>query len=590
MQLVREPVKIEETASVAIKSSTRTTLCRRLNEKWEAIQVGRQGSYSIERLESLDRYCKTVSQTRAILVCILTPLPSLAFALLTECLPLRPPTEGWKANWVFWIRVGMLTFAMFFAIISQLVTCVPELNATLWKRLLVSVGAAAAFLGVSLAEAKSGGFPVKMMWTVGNLLSMGYLPTVILVVFGGNPFSRNTKKRRNLRRFYRFFISVMTLGVVYPLYKLVYLGTSENYRSGVILGLPLWRFGAKHFIMWANRDMEDFLPGIVTFSVDFYNALFVSLFMSTSGSVLVSALFILLDLSQSLLEFHEVRANAKSVLKLLQDRRSSRQRLKRTASRLLSSSETAELMTIILAVTRNLSTFHTKSLGNTRLWACLPHVLTQQQAEQLQALEASGFGREYQPPVKSKRRSTFQKFSRRRLVVAPTPTHEENASLPGVIPMAEDTNPKIQADQNSTSTSSASPKQASIERSKRIVEQGLQLLFHCEYLALVEYVECVIPLMFMTYKTLLVHLPNIVYYPSQFESWNLSSATNILVYALMEVASFVLLEKFLRRSFAYSPLHQLAFALETQVYLVQGSLWLIILALMQVDLVHSGDY
>lgn len=156
--------------------------------------------------------------------------------------------------------------------------------------------------------------------------------------------------------------------------------------------------------------------------------------------------------------------------------------------------------------------------------------------------------------------------------------------------MTENANSKIQAYQNSpSSTSSANPKQASVERSKRIIQQGLQLLFHCEYLALVEYVECVIPLVFMTYKTLLVHLPNIVYYPSQFASWNLSSATNILVYALMEVGSFVLLEKFLRRSFAYAPLHQLAFALETQVYLVQGSLWLIILALMQVDLVHSGE-
>lgn len=46
---------------------------RCLEEFWDRIQVGRQGSYSIERLELLEHYCKTTSKTRVFLICVLTP-------------------------------------------------------------------------------------------------------------------------------------------------------------------------------------------------------------------------------------------------------------------------------------------------------------------------------------------------------------------------------------------------------------------------------------------------------------------------------------------------------------------------------------
>ncbi|GMF18423.1 unnamed protein product [Phytophthora lilii] len=112
----------------------------RLKEKWNEVQVGRQGSYSVERLESFDRYCKTTSLVRVILVCVLTPLPALCFAILLEFLPLRPPSEGWAANWMFWIRLAITTPIMTFAGISQLVALVPDVNPTFRKLQLIAWG------------------------------------------------------------------------------------------------------------------------------------------------------------------------------------------------------------------------------------------------------------------------------------------------------------------------------------------------------------------------------------------------------------------------------------------------------------------
>ncbi|KAG6957488.1 hypothetical protein JG688_00010944, partial [Phytophthora aleatoria] len=117
------------------------------------------------------------------------------------------------------------------------------------------------------------------------------------------------------------------------------------------------------------------------------------------------------------------------------------------------------------------------------------------------------------------------------------------------------------------------------KRSKQLVLQGLQLLFHCEYLALVEYIECVVPTVFVTYKSVLERLPNIVYYPGGAGNWG--------SYAI-EIGSFLVLNRFLQRKFEFSPLHQVAFVLETQVYLVRAKLFHSLTILLSYELAHLG--
>ncbi|ETN20926.1 hypothetical protein PPTG_01285 [Phytophthora nicotianae INRA-310] len=125
-------------------------------------------------------------------------------------------------------------------------------------------------------------------------------------------------------------------------------------------------------------------------------------------------------------------------------------------------------------------------------------------------------------------------------------------------------------------------------QTKQVVLQGLQLLFHCEYLALVEYIECVVPIAFVTYKSVLEQLPNIVYYPGGAGNWGIYAVVNILVFAALEVMSFLMLNQFLQRKFAFSPLYQVAFVLETQVYIVQAKLFLSLVILLSYELAHLG--
>ncbi|EGZ23273.1 hypothetical protein PHYSODRAFT_324499 [Phytophthora sojae] len=116
----------------------------------------------------------------------------------------------------------------------------------------------------------------------------------------------------------------------------------------------------------------------------------------------------------------------------------------------------------------------------------------------------------------------------------------------------------------------------------------LDLLFHCEYLVLVEYVECVVPFVYLAYKFVLEQLPNVVYYPGGVGNWGTSAVTNLLGYGMLEVGSLVLVNAFLRHKFGFSPLHQLAFVLETQFYAVQTTLFSLMLFALQYQLAQLG--
>jgi hypothetical protein len=69
------------------------------------------------------------------------------------------------------------------------------------------------------------------------------------------------------------------------------------------------------------------------------------------------------------------------------------------------------------------------------------------------------------------------------------------------------------------------------------------------------------------------------------------STYNILLYAALELLSFIVLVIFLKRKLELSPLHHLAFVLETQWRLIQSKLILWTTIAVQMSLEHFGtDY
>ncbi|POM77428.1 Hypothetical protein PHPALM_5188 [Phytophthora palmivora] len=423
------------------------------------------------------------------------------------------------------------------------------------------------------------GFPVPFMWQFGAITMAIYAPAITRLVFGPGQFEKGSLLWMHHERFQRCFFVHLALTGVYPLYKVLYDLIPQGYRGAVVIVLPIWKFLAKRFVVSTTRDLEDFMPELVALSVDFFSALFLSVCMTTSGSIYLSVLFIATDVCQCLLEFREVRNNAKTLLQFLDARRVSEGNIRTKCG---SSCEVIELLSLILGIARNPSAYQVTSLDGARLWASPPNLIPEKLDKRMQTLGESGiYGPRGHPSNRSasiptERKTPFRltSWDYQQVSVAPAPI----VALPTAGKLVKGTSRKL--------LKPKSLKQAA--RSKELVLQGLQLLFHCEYLALVEYIECVVPLVFVSYKSILEYLPNAAYYPGSAGSWSISAVVNLVVFASLEILSLIFLHFFLKHKFAFSPLYQLAFVLEMQIYPVQANLFLETIFLLQYQLEHLG--
>ncbi|KAL7686171.1 hypothetical protein Plhal304r1_c028g0093851 [Plasmopara halstedii] len=543
----------------------------RLEKKWNDIQVGRQGSYSVERLESFNAYCEATSYTHVILVCLLAPIPTVTIAILLESLPLRHPSEGWRANWMFWIRQTIAAFMTTFVGTLSFATFVPVLAVSPIKSLIIPFSLAVMYVTTMVLASSKIGFPIPFIQQISSTVIATYIPVVLVLAFGKSVFTKKSNCRPYLLRFQRNQYAYFALITTYPLCKALYDFTHPKYRNYTVIALLIWKFGAKYLMISASRELEDLIPQTLAFTVDLYSSLFMSVCMSSAGSLLLSALLIAADLGLTLLEFRELRANAFVVVQLLNEKRLSQGSLQ---SAILS--ESPDLLAMILEVTRDPCASNIVSMRGVRLHACLPHPLTDDLSKQLQLLAASGL---YSQDVTNNTHSARQHNLKSRFLI--------KTSIQPIGPNFVNVSTKQQTQKEVNRSGVFDSKFRNGKRSEKLLLQGLQFLFHCEYLALVEYTECVVPTIYVMYKSVLELLPNIVYYPGGAGHWGSFAISNIMLFAMLEMGSFLFLNQFIQRKFKISPVYQVAYVLESQVWKVQSILFLAVF-LLPFELAHHG--
>ncbi|GMF24102.1 unnamed protein product [Phytophthora fragariaefolia] len=478
-------------------------------------------------------------------------------------LPLRSPSEGWAANWMFWIRLLLMELILGFTGNSQVNAFVPGLNFTIRKRLMVALGTRIGYVVTCMFAATTIGFPVPLMMQFGVVPIAIYTPLMTRNVLGPALIAKDYPFKYDSDIFHRFFFSHLTLIAIYPLYKVLYNRVPIDYRSIVVFVLPLWKFAAKNFVVNSTRKLVDFMPEMVAFSVDFYGTLFVSVCMYTSGSFYLSAIFILADVGQSLLEVREVHANAKIVLELLQDRRKSQQLRPYKIHRRPSNAATTELLAMVIAVTRNPNAFDVKSLQSARLWACLPHPLIPDQLKRLHQLDDLKLF--VQTDLETTRKMSQRNAGRSQFLRA-IPIH------PASILPNSNIAPTTDLIGVANIQSLAADEYHSNLRRAEIAKKNSSTRATATF----------------SLQLALRQLPNAVYYPDNDGNWGAASVGNLVVFALLEVGSFAFLNIFLRRKFAFSLLQQLAFVLENQMCAVQVHIFVAVIILLQYELFHLG--
>lgn len=295
------------------------------------------------------------------------------------------------------------------------------------------------------------------------------------------------------------------------------------------------------------------MAGITVFSVEVFNALFVAKAMQSAGLPLTNVLLIALDIFHGVRSFHRM---SKSMTQLSYTMDLGNENL---VQAVLTTCQQPGIVT----TTRN----------EIRVRSSLQHSLSVNgqslisQIERYQATPAELNLRLDQIP-------SFPYHNSRKVRDAPAKSESKASSEKDAM-----------VDTRTASLESNAQKQ-------EFVWQALRLLFQCEYHALVEYVECVIPVVYTIYVSILCQLPSSNYQP---ETMNLTTArfqtmiSNVLIYASWELVSLVALHVAVKRRFGFSLLHLLAFVLESRFIEFQGRLLAIFSYIFSVTLVHFGS-
>ncbi|RLN55143.1 hypothetical protein BBJ28_00016394 [Nothophytophthora sp. Chile5] len=288
----------------------------KLSRFWFALQLGHHGGeYSIERLLALDEYTQSTPLSRVLLVGLGTPLPMMVLIISQESVPLQDPRGGWRANYGFWIRFGLLGGVLTYAIGVHL-RCLIEGVFISSRQLALLIGFAAVGLpAVAMGIAEYWVFPIPFAQISLNMIYVTLFIGSFRVIVGKSAIHQMLTHRKHLVRYVSFIGVQLLMSIIYPAYQVLFDAVTDTpYELAVILLLPVVKLIMKNILSRAISHMEDLVPETVIFTVDFFNALYVATCMQRATSTLTVALIMAIDFSQTALALHRLHQRTRSIL------------------------------------------------------------------------------------------------------------------------------------------------------------------------------------------------------------------------------------------------------------------------------------
>lgn len=285
---------------------------RTIIRRWESIQVELHGSYSIQRFNSMQKYCETTTVWRAfgVLAAILF-LPLICVAVV-DIFPLKSPGLGLEHSGMLWIRGMLAGFLESYALVWMFSRYVPELIFSGVTLLLTAIAATTVVHMTAFGLMISLWYPLPftLFWTSGPWLATLALS---LKLSRGDFLRKHTVVQQEVRRFSIILIMQTTTAVVYTGFNALFLSISTKWQTPAALLVPLFRITQKNLFCKYLCGKDDLKPEMVIFNVEVTNALFISSTMQKVESINTSVLLILIDFVQMLISLFDLKLMLKDV-------------------------------------------------------------------------------------------------------------------------------------------------------------------------------------------------------------------------------------------------------------------------------------
>lgn len=542
------------------------------------LHVGHRGFYSIERLQALDDYCRDTSLPHVLAVCVALPLPALTVAVGMEFIPLQDPLKGWKVNYGLWLRFVVGNLGIGLGFILQMKQLVPGLGLTTLKIIGIAVASTGLGLGFMMGVAILWVFPIPFSLVSVVPPYMTSLVVCFLVGIGRRPFKQNPNLWRDLLKQIYIILAQATLAIVYPAFGAVYSWLPKHEQAGFVLVLPVMKLIMQNVVASSSNHLEEYVPGITVFSVELFNALYVAKCMQNASSIFTYVAIVGIDVLESVVAFRS-----------MQQKLANLQELKKQYN---PADPKQNLLHAVVEMCQQPGVLAPREGSFVRLRSPIALTLSRRNSEILGRLSSISQIAPDGGEEDDARGSTVTKATAPSSIVSHFTSQSKSASV-----MPEAQIPVISATkkENGSGIDKQLDSRGEMTSSQKheLVQQSLKMLFECEYHVLVEYIECMIPLIYAFYVVVVCQLPSAQYYP---ETRGMAPGDvktmigNILMYAWMEVVSFIALHFAVKWKFGFSPLYLLAFVLETQALEFQGRLIVWYIFVLELTLAHFGTF
>uniref|UniRef100_K3W8Q6 Uncharacterized protein n=1 Tax=Globisporangium ultimum (strain ATCC 200006 / CBS 805.95 / DAOM BR144) TaxID=431595 RepID=K3W8Q6_GLOUD len=520
-------------------------------------------------------YSDNTSLLRILLVGVLTTTPSFMAILCLDAIPMQYPASGWNRNISTWIRVFCGSFLLAAGICFRLQVFVPAACVNMRKTALVGLVTGCGNCAGSVLIAACWVFPVPFLSIVSMPSFLLFFGSAVVCAIGRQNLSENAKLKSQLERYLRTMNLESNLVLIYPVYSVIFASLTGLGQFSMVFVLPVIKWILKTLLKKTVADLEDLIP-VITITIDLFNALYQSKCMQSAGSIWTTIAIISIDAIQNayslrrLFEYmHEIEAltnveiGSQGIVVYALE-------LFETPNQLASEDLLALSVQSCSNISSPMSTQHVELVGKVH-------------SAQLKIQQ------------RSKSKPSLQRSSS-----IPT-TWQGKPAYNAVVPWTSAATPTIDTTRaGPIRTTQVLPlsMEAAIVRHKltskeqaALLKRTLELLWKCELLILVEYVESAVPFLYAVYLSILYQLPNAKYYPGMDEITPeklRGILLSLIIYGFLELSSLLYVHAILKWRFKLSPLHQLAFALENEWLLIQGMFMAWVVIVLQFTLVHYG--
>eukprot|EP00644_Phytophthora_capsici_P005283 jgi/Phyca11/96988/e_gw1.1.1293.1 len=257
--------------------------CKRILEFWSSLHVEFHGVYSENRIRQLHNYSNSLTTTRVILICLLTPVPCVLLSLASDSVPLAPLKAGMASNWFVFVRAWVLMGLIGAAVLVQIGMGVPQLKLNSRQITFVSLLAATVATIFIVLVCALTIFPIPFG-------SLAVAPPDVFIIATGFIYLSGAKLRANpslwieVKRQLSVFNCHVALTFVYPLYIFGYISLTGSAQTVFVLVSPVIQLIAKN---WMSRELSnhhDIKPETIVFTVEIFNALYVSNALHSASS------------------------------------------------------------------------------------------------------------------------------------------------------------------------------------------------------------------------------------------------------------------------------------------------------------------